>query len=535
MAAILERGRYCQYASELSDGQFSTAAVGRYDNPEAMSAPLLEAHGVRKQFPGVLALDSVSLRLAAGEVLAVVGENGAGKSTLMKILGGLYVPDAGEIRLDGRPVRFASVTEAMAAGISLIHQELNLAENLSVAANVFLGRERLNGRLWLKDRDMAASAGGLLRRVGLSDDLVHIEVARLAPGQKQLVEVARALSVNARVIIMDEPTSSLTQKETDRLYEVIDDLRKSGVSIIYISHRLAEVKRCADRVTVLRDGKNAGELARHEINHDAIVRLMVGRDLKGFYPRTHRAPRDGPAALEVRNVTYAGARTSSASFSIRAGEIVGMAGLVGAGRTELAEALFGLRTITGGEIRLGGKAVAIRHPSDAVEAGLLMVPEDRRLNGLVLEKGVGFNLTLPNLDLYSRGGLVSAVKERTASRELCDRLRVKTPSIHQAVGLLSGGNQQKVVLGKWLARTPHVLILDEPTRGVDVGARSEIYALMDRLAGDGVAVWMISSDMEEVLGMSDRVLVMHEGRLAGELPRDRLTEEAVMRLATGAS
>jgi ribose transport system ATP-binding protein len=500
-----------------------------------MTSPLLEVRAVRKRFPGVLALDGVSLRLAAGEVLAVVGENGAGKSTLMKIVGGLYTGDDGEILLDGRPVRFTRVTDAMAAGISLIHQELNLAENLSVAANVFLGRERLTGKLWLKDRAMAAEAVALLRRVGLPESLVHSQVARLAPGQKQLVEVARALSLKARVIIMDEPTSSLTQSETDRLYQVIDDLRAGGVSIIYISHRLAEVKRCADRVTVLRDGKNAGELAKAEINHDAIVRLMVGRDLKGFYPRTDRPVRQGPPALEVNSVTFDSGPTTPVSFTLRGGEIVGMAGLVGAGRTELAEALFGLRHVTAGEVRIDGKAVSIRQPSDAVGAGLLMAPEDRRLNGLVLEKSVGFNLSLPNLDMLSSGGLVSATNERTTSRELVDRLRVKTPSIYQAVGLLSGGNQQKVVLGKWLARTPRVLILDEPTRGVDVGARSEIYGLMDRLAADGVAVLMISSDLEEVLGMSDRVLVLHEGELAGELSRRQLSEEAVMRLATGAA
>jgi ribose transport system ATP-binding protein len=498
-----------------------------------MSSPILEARGVRKRFPGVLALDGVSLRLGAGEVLAVVGENGAGKSTLMKILGGLYAPDEGEVLLDGRPVRFAGVTDAMAAGISLIHQELNLAENLSVAANVFLGRERLAGRMWLRDGAMAEAAVGLLRRVGLPDTLVRTQVSRLAPGQKQLVEIARALSLKARVIIMDEPTSSLTQSETDRLYDVIDDLRAGGVSIIYISHRLAEVRRCADRVTVLRDGRNAGELAKAEISHDAIVRLMVGRDLKGFYPRTDRKPREGTPALDVGGVKYAGGPEAPVSFRLRGGEIVGMAGLVGAGRTELAEALFGLRTLTAGEIRIDGKRVAIRHPADAIAAGLLMAPEDRRLNGLVLEKGVGFNLSLPNLDLLSAAGLVSSAKERAASRDLCDRLRVKTPSIYQTVGLLSGGNQQKVVLGKWLARTPRVLILDEPTRGVDVGARSEIYALMDRLAADGVAVLMISSDLEEILGMSDRVLVLHEGRVAGELPRERLSEEAVMRLATG--
>jgi ribose transport system ATP-binding protein len=499
-----------------------------------MTSSLLEVEAVRKRFPGVLALDGVSLRLAAGEVLAVVGENGAGKSTLMKILAGVYPPDDGQIRLDGRPVRFADVTEAMVAGVSFIHQELNLAENLTAAANIFLGRERLAGGLWLKDRAMADEARSLMVRVGLDEDLVHVPVARLAPGQKQLVEIARALSLKARVIIMDEPTSSLTQKETDRLYEVIDDLRSAGVSIIYISHRLAEVRRCADRVTVLRDGKNAGELARSEINHDAIVRLMVGRDLKGFYPRTERKVRERPPALEVRAVTYAGGPETPVSFSLRGGEIVGMAGLVGAGRTELAEALFGLRPIIAGQVLLDGIPATSRHPSDAVAAGLLMAPEDRRLNGLVLEKSVGFNLSLPNLDMLTAGGVVSTRRERTTSRELCDRLRVKTPSIYQPVALLSGGNQQKVVLGKWLARKPRVLILDEPTRGVDVGARSEIYGLMDKLAGQGVALLMISSDLEEILGMSDRVLVLHEGKLAGELSRDGLTEEGVMRLAVGA-
>ena len=500
-----------------------------------MTSPLLEVRGVRKRFPGVLALDGVSMHLAAGEVLALVGENGAGKSTLMKLLAGVYQPDDGEILLDGRPVRFAGVNDAMAAGISLIHQELNLAENLSVAANIFLGRENLTGGLWLNKRAMAEEAVVLMRRVGLAENLVNTLVSKLPPGQKQLVEIARALSLKARVIIMDEPTSSLTQSETDRLYEVIDDLRDAGVSIIYISHRLAEVKRSADRVTVLRDGRNAGELAKAEISHEAMVRLMVGRDLKQFYPRTVRQRRDGPPALEVNGVRYAGGPETPVSFAIRGGEIVGMAGLVGAGRTELAEALFGIRKIVAGEVRMAGVPVRIAHPSDAIAAGLLMAPEDRRLNGLVLEKSVGFNLSLPNLDSLSHLRLVSATAEKSAGTDLVERLRVKTPSLNQVVGLLSGGNQQKVVLGKWLARQPRVLILDEPTRGVDVGARSEIYALMDRLASNGVAIWMISSDLEEVLGMSDRVLVLHEGHLAGELPREKLTEEAVMRLATGST
>jgi ribose transport system ATP-binding protein len=282
---------------------------------------------------------------------------------------------------------------------------------------------------------------------------------------------------------------------------------------------------------VLRDGKNAGELAKAEINHDAIVRLMVGRDLRGFYPRTDRKPRPGTPALEVRGVTFADAKTPI-SFTLRGGEIVGMAGLVGAGRTELAEALFGLRPLTGGEIRIDGKAVSIRHPSDAVAAGLLMAPEDRRLNGLVLEKGVGFNLTLPNLDMLTSGGLVSAARERSTSRELCDRMRVKTPSIYQAVGLLSGGNQQKVVLGKWMFTEPDVLILDEPTRGIDVGAKEEIYRLLNELAQQGKAIIMISSELPEILRMSHRIVVMSEGRVTGELGAAEATQESVMHLAT---
>lgn len=498
-------------------------------------APVLEVRDIRKQFPGVLALDGVSADLKAGEVLAVVGENGAGKSTLMKILAGIYQPDAGSIRLDGNEVHFRDVSEAMAAGITLIHQELNLAENLGVAANIFLGRETTYaGWLrWLDRSAMAASATHLMERVGLSADLVNVAVSHLAPGQKQLVEIARALSMKARVIIMDEPTSSLTQGETDRLYEVIDDLRAGGVSVVYISHRLAEVKRVADRVVVLRDGRNAGELSRDAINHDAMVRLMVGRDLKQIYPHRH-SEEFKQARLEVRNLRYHDGPDSPIRFEIRAGEIVGMAGLVGAGRTELAEAVFGVRSIIQGEILLDGQLLRITKPEHAIEAGILLVPEDRRLHGLVLEDSVGFNLSLPNLDRLQKAKWVQRSEERKLCQRLVDRLRIRTPKLSQRAGLLSGGNQQKIVFGKWLAREPKVLILDEPTRGVDVGARGEIYAIIDQLAASGVAVWMISSDMEEVLGMSDRVLVLHEGRLAGELTRSELNEEAIMRLATGA-
>jgi ribose transport system ATP-binding protein len=504
---------------------------------------LLEARGIRKHFPGVQALDGVSLLVRTGEVVAVIGENGAGKSTLMKVLAGIYAPDAGELLLDDQPVSFGGVGDAMRRGIVLIHQELNLADNLSVAANLFLGRERLRGGPlgWLDRGTMNEEAGRLLARVGL-DVPPGRRVGEMPLGQRQMVEIARALAQDARVIIMDEPTSSLTHRETERLFGVVADLKRAGVAVVYISHRLAEVKHIADRVVVLRDGRNSGELARDEVSHDRMVRLMVGRDLKQFFRRTHQAGAAAPAAeparaapfrLEVRDLCYAGGPATPVSFGVRAGEVVGMAGLVGAGRTELSEALFGLRPVVSGSVLLDGQHVWLRSPARSIAAGLLLVPEDRRQHGLVLEESVQHNLGLPNLDRLSRFGLVLPGREARLARGLRERLRVRTPRLSQPVGLLSGGNQQKVVLGKWLARQPKVLILDEPTRGVDVGAKGEIYALMDELAGAGIAVLMISSDLEEVLGMSDRVLVLHEGRLAGELPRAALSEQAVMRLATG--
>jgi ribose transport system ATP-binding protein len=503
--------------------------------------------------------------------LAVIGENGAGKSTLMKILAGIHAPDAGELLLDGQPVRFTGVADAMRRGVILIHQELNLADNLTVAANLFLGRERTRaGWLgWLDRRAMNEEAYRLLDRVGL-DVPPGRRVGDLPLGQRQMVEIARALSQEARVIIMDEPTSSLTQRETDRLFEVVAGLKRAGVAVVYISHRLAEVKHVSDRVVVLRDGRNSGELSRDEVTHDRMVQLMVGRNLKQFFRRVHstaggasleegegrhtasppgrdlgilrgeelggltgQVRTDLSPRLEVRDLRYEGGPATPISFAVRGGEIVGMAGLVGAGRTELAEALFGLRPVKSGQVFLDGQPVSLRSPSRAIAAGLLLVPEDRRMHGLVLESSVQHNIGLPNLDRLSLLGLVSPRREAAMARALCDRLRVRTPRLGQPVGLLSGGNQQKVVLGKWLARQPKVLILDEPTRGVDVGAKSEIYGLMDELAVVGIAIVMISSDLEEVLGMSDRVLVLHEGRLAGELPRAALSEEAVMHLATG--
>jgi ribose transport system ATP-binding protein len=496
-----------------------------------MTIPFLQAQGVSKAFPGVQALQDVNLNLGRGEVLAVVGENGAGKSTLMKILGGVYRADAGTITLDGRPVHFTSVDQAQKAGIVLIHQELNLAENLDIASNIFLGREPTwGGPLQLLRKRITDDAAPILKRIGLECSPRTL-VANLSIGQQQMVEIARALSLQSRILIMDEPTSSLTHRETERLYEVIRDFKRDGISVVYISHRLKEVEIIADRVTVLRDGRNAGELSRSELRHDAMVRLMVGRELKQFFQRT-RAETPGNKVLEVRGLRWAGPG-DPVTFTLRAGEIVGMAGLIGAGRTELAETIFGIRPRTAGEIRLHGQPLRLRKPIDAIRAGIYLVPEDRRTQGLVLPESVRDNIALPSLDRLQRLRLVARHRERQLAEAECRNLNIRTPSIRQTVGLLSGGNQQKVVLAKWLGRSPRVLILDEPTRGVDVGAKTEIYALMDRLAAQGLAILMISSDLEEILGMSDRVLVMHEGRLAGELPRARLSEEAIMSLATG--
>ncbi len=500
-----------------------------------MTVPFLEARGIRKQFPGVLALDDVTCAVNAGEVLAVVGENGAGKSTLMKVLSGVYQPDAGTLYMNGQQVRFPNPLAAMAAGVSLIHQELNLAENLPVLDNLYLGRERTTaGPLrWNDQRTMRERGAVLLERVGLPTTFLNTLVADLAPGQKQLVEIARALGLDAKLLIFDEPTSSLTQKETDQLYRVIETLKANGVAMLYISHRLAEIRRCCDRALVLRDGRNAGELTtKDSLTHENIVKLMVGRDLKSFFPRQHRTGA-GNTVLKLTDVRYAGGPSTPVSLELKAGEVLGLGGLVGAGRTELSEAIFGLRRITHGTLELLGQPVKLRTPGAAVKAGVLLLPEDRRLNGLVLEESVGFNISLPILDQLSRRVLIDGANERRIHTEQIDSLRIKTPSAKQTTGLLSGGNQQKVVLGKWLARGPKVLILDEPTRGVDVGAKTEIYTIIDELAGRGVAVLMISSDMEELLGVSDRVGVMHEGRLAGVLDRTEANEEAVMTLATG--
>ena len=494
-----------------------------------MTAPLLEVRQLRKSFPGVRALKGVSLTLARGEVLAVIGENGAGKSTLMKILAGVQRADSGEILIEGRAVEIRSVHDALGQGIALIHQELNLADNLDVAANIFLGREQLRAGLIDKARQRR-EAREFLRAVGLDVDPAVL-VSTLTIGHQQLVEIAKALSVNARVLIMDEPTSSLSSHEAENLFKVIRELRGRGVSIVYISHRLGEVRALADRVTVLRDGANAGDLGRDEIDHARMVKLMVGRDLSQFYP--HKPHAAGETVLEVKGWRTRAHPRHPLSFGVRAGEIVGVAGLVGAGRTERLAALFGVEPAVGGVLRVAGRPVAPQSPREAIAAGLALVPEDRKKQGVILEMAVRENLSLASLRRDQRRGFLNRRREADISAEMMGSLRIKTPHDRQIVQFLSGGNQQKVVLGKWLALRPRVLLLDEPTRGIDIGAKQEIYKLMEELARQGVAILFVSSEMEEILGMSDRALVMHEGRLAGELARGELSEEAVLHLATG--
>ncbi len=493
------------------------------------AAPLLEVRQVTKQFPGVLALREVDLTLNRGEVLAVIGENGAGKSTRMKILAGVQPPDEGEIFIDEQPAHLLSVEAALEAGVALIHQELNLADNLTVGANIFLGREPL--RLGLIDHSrVQRESREFLDSVGLEVNPATL-VRELPVGKQQMVEIAKALSINARVLIMDEPTSSLSQRETENLFEVIKDLRERGVSIVYISHRLGEVKELADRVSVLRDGENAGELTREYINHNSMVRLMVGRDLSAFYHHTPREPEE--TVLKVTGLRTPAHPEFELDFDVHAGEIVGLAGLVGAGRTELLQTLFGVTPTLGGSIEIEGKAVNPRTPNEAIAAGIALAPEDRKQQGIILGMAVRENMSLPSLRRDQRNGFLNRQQETDITAEMIDQMSIKTPSAEQVVRFLSGGNQQKVVLGKWLAMEPKLLLLDEPTRGIDIGAKQEIYGLMENLAQRGVAILFVSSEMEEVLGMSDRALVMHEGRLSGELSRDQLSEEAIMQLATG--
>jgi ABC-type sugar transport system ATPase subunit len=514
---------------------------------EPARAPLLRVERVSKTFPGVLALQDVSLEVYPGEVLGLVGENGAGKSTLMKILSGVYQPDGGEIVLDGKPVTLHSPRQAQDLGISIIYQEFNLMPNLSVEENVFVGREPNTGK-FVRWRELRRQTTALLDQLGVALDPGAI-VRDLSVAEQQMVEIAKALSLNARLVIMDEPTSALTETEVAALFDIIRGLKARGLAVIYISHRLDEIFTICDRVTVLRDGQLAGDLPIAAATPDRIVRLMVGRPLGDiFRPEEAErrlealAARPPAPVLEVRGLSRTGTVQDAAaivledvSFTLRPGEIVGLAGLVGSGRTEIARALFGADAYDRGEILVAGQPVRIRSPRGAIRLGMGLVPEDRKLQALILNLAIRENLGLSMLDRLSRFGIVRLGAERALARRMVEALRVRTPSIEQKVLNLSGGNQQKVVIAKWLALHPKILIMDEPTRGIDIGAKAEVHGLMHRLAADGVAILMISSELPEIIHMSDRVLVMRQGRIAGELAHDEATQEAVMALATGIS
>ncbi len=497
------------------------------------SAPLLEMRGITKRFPGVLALQDVSLHLHPGEVLALMGENGAGKSTLMKILGGAYLPDGGEIRIDGSAVSLTGIREAKRLGIALIHQELMLAPNLDIAGNIFLGNEpRRFGLITPLSRTRAnATAAVLLRRVGLGLPPTT-PVSSLTAGQMQMVEIAKALALDARIIIMDEPTSSLTAGESQQLFSIIRQLKADGIGVIYISHRMEEVLMLADRVTILRDGKYVGDLNRADATHDKIVNMMVGRELSGHYfPERAAPPPIGHPVLVVNGIVVPGSPAPVSLTALR-GEILGFAGLVGSGRTELMQTIFGVTRALGGVMTLDGAPYRPRNTRDAIARGVYLAPEDRKRHGLVLPMTIAQNTSLPDVRNYAALGFLNRRKEREVAQTEVARLRTKTPSVYQKPVNLSGGNQQKVVLGKWLAMNPKIFILDEPTRGIDVGAKAEIYRHMAALAAQGITILMVSSEMEEVVKMSDRVVVMRERRIQGILQHDALTQERIAQLMT---
>ncbi len=493
--------------------------------------PILEAISISKRFPGVHALDEVSLTILPGEIHAVIGENGAGKSTLMKILAGAHTPDHGTIRVDGQIVTIESPRAAQELGINTIYQELSLVDALSVGENIFLGELPTRpGTPWRVDWPAVwRQSSNLLERVGCRVSPRTL-VRNLSVAQKQMVEIARALARNVRVLILDEPTSSLTERETKKLFEIIELLRRRGVGIVYISHRLAEVFQIAHRVTVLRDGKLVDTLAIEDADEELLVRMMVGRDLSRLFSQARKT--DAPVRLEVRGLTRKGV-LQDVSLTLRGGEIVGLAGLVGAGRTELARCLFGADRFNAGDILIDGKPVTIHTPADAVRLGIALVPEDRKLQALILGMGVRENLSLPVLGRLGSSLVPSRAREKSLVAGYIRSLRIRTPHMEQRVSALSGGNQQKVVIARWLATEPKVLILDEPTRGIDVGAKAEVHALIARLAEEGVAILMISSELPEILGMSHRVLVMRGGRIVADIPREEATEEVIMGAATG--
>jgi ABC-type sugar transport system ATPase subunit len=508
--------------------------------------PLLYMEDVSKSFPGVLALDKVSLEVRHGEILGLIGENGAGKSTLMKILSGVYPLDSGQLYLLGQPVTIQNPHHAQQLGISIIYQEFNLMPNLTVMENVYIGREP--GRVFVDRRQLRERTQDLLRRLGV-DLLPTATVRDLSVAEQQMAEIAKALSMEVRVIIMDEPTSALSDAEVQRLFSIMRELQRDGISVIFISHRLEEVLTICDRITVLRDGKNVGSVEAAAANEDTLISMMVGRSLDEFFHKGGVLKRrveagqvagpQGEVVLRVRGLTRTGSKLDPSAIvldnidlDVRRGEILGLAGLVGAGRTEIARSIFGADVADAGEIYVEGEPADIHSPLDAIRYGIGFVPEDRKAQGLILGMALRENISLPSLDRFTRFGFVDSSQEDNVVQEFVDRLQIRTPGLEQRVRNLSGGNQQKVIISKWLMLRPKILIMDEPTRGIDVAAKTEIYYLMDQLAQEGVGIIMISSELPELLAMSDRIACISEGHVAGILERDEATPERVMRYCT---
>ncbi|CAK6498212.1 Ribose import ATP-binding protein RbsA [Pantoea sp. Nvir] len=490
--------------------------------------PLLQLQGIEKSFPGVKALKNASLAVYPGRVMALVGENGAGKSTMMKVLTGIYSRDAGSLRWLGEETTFSGPKASQEAGIGIIHQELNLIPQLTVAENIFLGREFTNrfGRIdWKR---MYAEADALLKRLNLRFNS-HKPVGDLSIGDQQMVEIAKVLSFKSQVIIMDEPTDALTDTETLSLFRVINELKAQGCGIVYISHRMKEIFEICDDVTVFRDGQFIAERPVQDLSEESLIEMMVGRKLEDQYPRLDQAP--GEIRLKVENLSGPGVH--DVSFTLRKGEILGVSGLMGAGRTELMKLLYGALPRSKGRVWLDGREVATRAPQDGLASGIVYISEDRKRDGLVLGMSVKENMSLTALRYFSRGGTLKHAAEQLAVGDFIRLFNIKTPTMDQAIGLLSGGNQQKVAIARGLMTRPNVLILDEPTRGVDVGAKKEIYQLINQFKAEGLSIILVSSEMPEVLGMSDRILVMHEGRFGGEFTREQATQETLMAAAVG--
>lgn len=502
----------------------TTVSTAQKTSPDIV----LQLRGITRRFPGVTALEKVSFELKGGEVRGLVGENGAGKSTLIKVIAGIEQPDEGEIVCYGEPVKIATPQDAMKLGIAVIHQELSLYPDLSVAENVFMGRMPKRGALRLLDwRTLYSKTQQIFQSMGVRID-VRRKVGELSLAQRQLVEIARALSQEARILIMDEPTASLAGQEVEHLFDIIRRLITSGVAIVFISHRLEEVLEIADTITVLRNGHYIGMKEAKETSRDELIHMMVGRNIDTLFPKEE--VRIGEPVLTCR-VLEQGELLKNINLELRRGEIVGLAGLVGAGRTELAETIIGIRPLEKGEVLLDGQCVHIKNPEQALKLGIVYLPEDRKQNGIIAQMNVKENTTLSTLRLLCPFAVTSLRTEKPVTEEFVRKLDIRTPSIHTMAANLSGGNQQKVVLAKMLAAKPKVLILDEPTRGIDVGAKREIHRLISQLAKEGLAILMISSELLEILGMSDRILVMRKGEIVGELSRQEATQERILRLA----